>query len=598
MTVQFEVPATFDINAATSMAETIFRYQRESPSVVLFHRPVPGGRLRDVTAGEFAAQVVAVAKGLIASGIQPGDRVALMSGTRYEWVLLDYAIWTVGGCTVAIYDSSAADQAKWILEDSGTSLLVVETRRHHETVKQIAATASDLRETLQIEAGAIEELIARGVGVNEAEVRARHRAVAAGSPATLIYTSGTTGRPKGAQLTHANLYAESAAVRSVLSSMLTPGARTLLFLPLAHVFARVISIAAVDSGTTVAHTSDWTTLVDQFADYGPDFILAVPRVLEKVYGSAEQQARDAGKGRIFDRAADTAVAWSRAWDTGGPGLRLRIEHTVFDRLVYRKLRAALGGRCRAVVSGGGPLGAHLGHFFRGLGVAVYEGYGLTETTAAVSVNAPDQVRLGTVGRPLPGHTIRIADDGELLVRGPVVADGYWHNPDATRDAFVESWFKTGDLATIDDDGYVTITGRKKEIIVTAAGKNVSPGQLEDALRTDPLISQCLVVGDGKPFIAALITVDPEALDNWKHRHGVPADTPLAELVGEPRLVADIQRAVTAANQRFSRAEQIKKIRVLDVDWTQETGELTPKLSLKRDVVAQKFAADIETLYSA
>ncbi|MFG1784984.1 AMP-dependent synthetase/ligase [Rhodococcus oryzae] len=593
---EFELPATFTIPADVSMADTVFRYAQDSPDFVPFQLP-SGSGWSDVTAARFAEGVTAVAKGLIASGVAPGDRVAIMSATRYEWVLLDYAIWTAGACTVAIYETSAAAQAKWILEDSGTTLLVVEAQRHADTVREVAATAPALRETLRIDEGAVDELIRRGAGVDDAELRARRTAVGASSPATLIYTSGTTGRPKGVQLTHANLFAESVAVRTALSEALVEGKRTLMFLPLAHVFARAISVGAFDAKVTVAHTSDWTTLVDQFAAFKPNFILSVPRVFEKVYNASRQKAVDGGKAKIFDKAAATAIEWSRARDEGGPGLGLRLRHALFDRLVYGKLRAALGGECDLAVSGGGPLGARLGHFFRGVGLPIYEGYGLTETTAAVTVNTSSRQRVGTVGRPLDGHGVRIADDGELLVRGPVVFDGYWHNEEATADAFVDGWFRTGDLGTIDEAGFVTITGRKKEIIVTAAGKNVSPSQPEDALRAHPLIGQCMVVGDAKPFVGALITIDPEALPGWRERNGVAADVPLVELIGHPALVAEIDAAVAETNAQVSSAEQIKKVRILAVDWTQETGELTPKMSLKRNVVLERHAIDVEEIYA-
>ncbi|WP_040837816.1 AMP-dependent synthetase/ligase [Nocardia brevicatena] len=595
---EFEAPASYTIPDDANNSDSVFRHAQESPNAVLFNVPTGSGTWRDVTATEFARTVTDVAKGFIASGIELGDRVAIMAPTRYEWAVLDFAIWAAGGCTVAIYDSSAAEQAKWILQDSGTKLLILDNDKHRKVIDEITpGDLPDLRERLQIDQGAVDDLIARGKDLDDEQVHNRRKQVNAASPATLIYTSGTTGRPKGVMLTHANLYAESRSDRIALGRYVAPGKKTLMFLPMAHVFARAVALAAFDAEVTVAHTSDWSTLVEQFAHHRPNFVLSVPRVFEKVYNGARQKAQDEGRGKIFDAAADTAIAYSEALETGGPGLILKTKHALFDKLVYGKLRAALGGNCEAAVSGGGPLGAHLGHFFRGVGVTIYEGYGLTETTAAVSVNTPEHIRVGTVGRPIEGHAVKIAEDGELLLRGSVVFDGYWGNADATEDAFEDGWFKTGDLATLDADGFITITGRKKEILVTAGGKNVSPTLLEDPLRAHPLIGQVMVVGDGKPFIAALITLDPEALPGWKERHEVAADLPMEQLLEHPELVAQIDAAVAEANRSVSRAEQIKKVRILTVDWTQETGELTPKMSLKRAVVMKKYGDEVEKIYS-
>ena len=578
------------------MADTVYRYEKECPNLVLFQRQV-GGTWTDVTAGQFAKEVAAVAKGFIASGVEVGDRVAILSSTRFEWVVLDYAIWTAGGYTVAIYETSAADQAQWILEDSATTVLVLETPEHAEALKEVTEGAADLREVLQIDAGAIEELSTRGAGVSDEDLHARRKQVNASSPATLIYTSGTTGRPKGVQLTHGNFYAEIQATSMALHDSMNEGNRTLMFLPMAHVFARAVSVAAFESKVTIGHTSDVTTLLDQFATFKPDFILSVPRVFEKVYNSAKQKAYDGGKGKIFDKAAATAIEWSEAKDKGGPGLILSAKHAVFDKLVYSKLRTALGGNCERAVSGGAALGARLGHFFRGVGIPVYEGYGLTETSAAITVNTTTEQRIGSVGKPLNGHAAKIADDGELLVKGPVVFGGYWHNDKATAESIVDGWFHTGDLGSIDQDGFVSITGRKKEIIVTAGGKNVAPAVLEDALRANALISQCLVVGDGKPFIGALITLDPEALPGWKERHSIAENIAFEDLKKNPDLIAEIDQAVADANKKVSKAEQIKKYSVLEVDFTAETGELTPTMKLKRNVIHQERGSEIEAIYS-
>ncbi|WP_459549959.1 AMP-dependent synthetase/ligase [Nocardia sp. X0981] len=595
---EFEAPASYTIPEDANNSDNVFRHAKESPGAVVYNVPDGRGGWRDVRAAEFAKAVTDVAKGLIATGIELGDRVAIMSATRYEWNLLDFAIWAAGGCTVAIYDSSSAEQARWILQDSGTRLLVLENDKHRGVIDEIEPTElPDLRETLQIDAGAIDTLIERGAELDDQVVHDRRAQVDAASPATLIYTSGTTGRPKGVMLTHANLYAESRSDRIALASYLTPGKKTLMFLPLAHVFARAVGLAAFDAKVTVAHTADWSTLVQQFAEHRPDFVLSVPRVFEKVYNAAKQKAHDEGKGKIFDAAAATAIQYSEALEKGKPGLVLRAKRALFDKLVYGKLRAALGGNCQAAVSGGGPLGARLGHFFRGIGVTIYEGYGLTESTAAVSVNTPEHIRVGTVGRPIEGHAAKIAEDGELLLRGSVIFDGYWGNTEATADAFADGWFKTGDLGSIDADGYITITGRKKEILVTAGGKNVSPALMEDELRAHPLISQVMVVGDGKPFIGALITLDPEALPGWKERNGVAAEVGIEKLVEHPDLVAEVEAAIAETNRKVSKAEQIKKINILTVDWTQETGELTPKMSLRRAVVMKQYADEVEKIYN-
>ncbi|CRK49893.1 Long-chain-fatty-acid--CoA ligase FadD15 [Rhodococcus sp. RD6.2] len=593
---EFEVPQSFTVPDDISMADTVFRYEKECPQHVPFKKLV-GGKWVNVTAAEFAGEVAGVAKGLMASGIELGDRVAILSATRYEWVVLDYAIWTAGGCTVAIYETSSPDQAQWILEDSATAILVVETAKHAEAVKDVAEAAPALREMLQIEAGALDELTSRGATITDEALHERRAQVNASSPATLIYTSGTTGRPKGVQLTHGNFNAEAKAVKLALDDAMAEGQSTLMFLPMAHVFARAISFGAFENKVTVGHTADLTTLVDQFAVFKPNFILSVPRVFEKVYNSAKQKAEDGGKGSIFAKATETAIAYSEALETGGPGFVLKLKHALFDKLVYGKLRAALGGECDRAVSGGAALGARLGHFFRGIGVPVFEGYGLTETSAAITVNTTTAQKVGTVGKPINGHAARIADDGELLVKGPVVFNGYWHNDAATADSIKDGWFHTGDLGSIDDEGFVSITGRKKEIIVTAGGKNVAPAVLEDALRAHPLISQCLVVGDAKPFIGALITIDQEALPGWLERNNIATDLPIAEIVKHADLVAEIDAAVAEGNKKVSNPEQIKKYRILDVDFTIETGELTPTLKLKRNVIHDSFGTAIEAIYS-
>ncbi|MGH3770185.1 MAG: AMP-dependent synthetase/ligase [Pseudonocardiaceae bacterium] len=601
---EFTVPATTTVDDQENLTDAVWANAERFAGSVSFRRRVNGGWM-DVTAREFADQVAAVAKGLIAAGIERGDRIALLSKTRYEWTLLDYAIWAAGGSTVPIYETSSPEQVEWILSDSGAKAVVVETSAHHNMIQGLVDQLGEPTLVWRIDpasggsgpAAAIDELVALGARISDGTVRERTTAVGAGDQATLIYTSGTTGRPKGCDLTHRNLLAVTRSAMGEFPGLMQPGNSVLLFLPLAHVFARIIQCSCVYARITLGHTPDVTNLVAELADFQPTFVLAVPRVFEKVYNSARQKAHARGKGRLFDIAVATAVEWSRAHEAGGAGLTLRVKHALFDRLVYSKLRAVLGGRCLAAVSGGAPLGERLGHFFRGVGVAVLEGYGLTETSAPATVNTEKHVKIGTVGQPLPGVTIKIADDGEVLIKSPGVLRRYWHNEQATEEAVVKGWFHTGDLGELDQDGFLRITGRKKEIIVTAAGKNVSPAALEDQIRAHRLISQCMVVGDKQPFVAALITLDAEALPAWSAEHGKPTGNRVADLIDDKDLRAEVQRAVDDANKTVSKAETIRKFRILLADLTEEGGQLTPTLKLKRAVVAKEFAADIEALYA-
>ncbi len=605
---EFSMPALAHIPATANLADVVFRRAAEQPQAVVLRRPSGGsagsggpGDWTDVTASQFKDEVIAVAKGLVAAGIEPGDRVALMSHTRYEWTLIDYAIWTAGAITVPVYETSSAEQAEWILSDSGARACFVETASYADIVASFRDRLPGLSHMWRIEED-LGSLRATGADVGDEVVAERAAAAGAADLATVIYTSGTTGRPKGCELTHENLLSD---VRNAFLGPLTviagaedPG--TLLFLPLAHVFARIIQVGCIEGGIVLGHCADLTALLPALASFRPTFILAVPRVFEKVYNTAEQKAVSEKRGAIFGRAAGVAIAYSQALDapSGRPSFGLRAQHTLFDRLVYRKLRAALGGRAQYAVSGGAALSERLCHFFRGIGVTVLEGYGLTETTAAATVNRPDRNKIGTVGMPLPGVGIKIADDGEILISGKNVFPGYWGNEAATKEAFAgDGWFATGDVGELDEEGFLKITGRKKEMIVTAGGKNVAPAVLEDRLRSHALISQCMVVGDGKPFVAVLITLDPEALGPWKERHGKPADATIASLRDDPDLVADVQAAVDDANLAVSRAESIRKFRILDVDFTQEAGQLTVKLGIRRSVLLKDFAADIDALYS-
>lgn len=540
------------------------------------------GEWQDVTLGEFHRDVVAVAKGLVGAGVSPGDRVALLSKTRYEWTVADYAIWWIGAATVPIYETSSTAQIEWILSDSGAVAAIVESDAHLARVKE--AEAPDLRDVWVLDGEALDEIAARGAEMSDADVEARRAALTSDTLATLIYTSGTTGRPKGCELTHGNFRYELGAALPELPELFErEGASTLLFLPLAHVFARIIQVGAIRSGAKLGHTADVKDLVTHLGSYQPTFVLAVPRVFEKVFNTASSKAYADGKGKIFDRAAQTAIAYSKALDGGKPGLALRTRHALFDRLVYGRLRAALGGHAEWAISGGAPLGDRLAHFYRGIGVTVLEGYGLTETTAALCVNTPGEQRIGTVGRPLPGTDVRVGHDGELSFRGPQVFTGYWRNAEATAGALdADGWFATGDLGEVDDDGYVRITGRKKEIIVTAGGKNVAPAVLEDRVRANPYVSQCLAVGDGKPFVAALVTIDPEA---WSGD------------LDDPALKAEVQKAIDDANSQVSQAESIRKFVILSEDWTEDNGYLTPSFKVKRNAVLRDFHDTVEALFA-
>ncbi|KLO37252.1 long-chain fatty acid--CoA ligase [Mycobacterium nebraskense] len=595
---EYSVPARFSVGEHDNIAAMVFEHEREDPSFVIFRRQVDGV-WTDVTCAEVAKEVRSAALGLIALGVEAGDRVSIFSATRYEWAILDLAILSVGAVTVPIYETSSAEQVRWVLQDSEAVLAFAETDAHATVVTELTADLPALRRVLHIDGSgpkALDQLVEAGASVEPAELTARQEALRADDPATLIYTSGTTGRPKGCQLTHSNLLYETRGAKECLPTLLDEGQRLLIFLPLAHVLARSLTLSAFANKVTVGFTSDIKNLLPMFAVFKPTVVVSVPRVFEKVYNTAEHNAVNDGKGRIFAAAVQTAVDWSQAQERGRPGLVLRAKHALFDRLVYHKLRAALGGECHASVSGGAPLGARMGHFYRGVGLTIHEGYGLTETSSAITVNQVGNVRIGTVGTLLPGNSIRIAEDGELLVRGGVVFSGYWHNEQATNDAFTDGWFKTGDLGTLDEDGFLKITGRKKEIIVTAGGKNVAPAVLEDQLRGHPLISQAMVVGDAKPFIGALITIDPEAFGAWKERNHKAAGASVADLATDPDLVAEVDAAVKRANQAVSHAESIRKFRILPVDFTEDTGELTPTMKVKRNVVAEKFASDIDSIY--
>jgi long-chain acyl-CoA synthetase len=594
----YATPHTYQVPPSGSLVDDVLVQVAAQPDAAGFSRtdPEAPGDWEHVSYRQFRAEVMEIAKGLLASGIGHGDRVGLMSRTRYEWTLVDYAIWWIGAVSVPIYESSAAEQVRWILSDSGAVACFVESDMHVARLAEVRNDLPVLRHVWTLGADGLRALGALATDVGDEVLEARRAAVTPQSVATLIYTSGTTGRPKGCVLTHGNFKFELGVVTEQLDELFdTEDASTLLFLPLAHIFARAIAIGAVRAGVRLGHTADIKDLLAGFEAFRPTFILAVPRVFEKVFNSASQRAHAAGRGRIFDAAARTSIEWSRAQDTGRAGARLRLRHAMFDRLVYARLRAALGGRMHYAVSGGAPLGERLAHFFRGIGVPVLEGYGLTETTAALTLNVPEATRLGTVGRPLPGTSVKVTDDGELLFRGAQVFSRYWNAEEATAAALdADGWFHTGDVGEIDDEGFVRITGRKKEILVTAGGKNVAPAMLEDPIRAHPLVSQVLVVGDGKPFVGALVTLDPEGVEIWARERGVAADLALARHAG---IEAAVQGVVDEANALVSRAESIRTFRILSTEWTEESGHLTPSLKLKRNQVLRDFADEVEALYN-
>lgn len=596
--VQFEVPAIVPADPQANVTDLLVERVKETPNLALFAVP-EGDGWRDITASEFQKQVIALAKGFVAGGIQPGDKVGFIARTTYEWTLVDFALFYAGAVMVPIYETSSAAQIAWILTDSGAVALITESPEHTARFTEAKADLPLVRSTWEMHAGDLDKLVAEGSSVGDDEIERRRNIANGADIATLIYTSGSTGRPKGCVLTHSNFVELTRNSAKALHEVVeVPGASTLLFITTAHIFARFISVLDIHAGVKTGHQPDTKQLLPALGSFKPTFLLAVPRVFEKVYNSAEQKAEAGGKGKIFRAAAHTAIEHSRLQQEGKKvPFGTRIKFALFDKLVYSKLRAAMGGRVTYAVSGSAPLGPRLGHFFHSLGVTILEGYGLTETTAPATVNLATKSKIGTVGPVLPGVGIRLAEDGEVEVRGINVFKEYWRNPEATAATFDGEWFKTGDLGSFDDEGFLTITGRKKEIIVTAGGKNVAPAALEDPIRANPIVGQVVVVGDQKPFIAALVTLDPEMLPAWLSNNSLPADMSLEDAAKNDAVRAEVQRAIDHANKFVSRAESIRKFTILPTEWTEASGHLTPKMSIKRNVILTDFAGDIDELYA-
>jgi long-chain acyl-CoA synthetase len=593
---EYFTPVVVDPDPNANVTDLLIDRVAETPDGALFSLPTTDGGWSDVTAREFHSQVVALAKGLIAAGIKPGEKIGFMCKTRYEWTLIDFATWFAGAVLVPIYETSAPDQIKYILNDSGATAIILETPEHFTRFDEIAGDTPQVTKVWQLGNGDLEKLTAAGDGVTDAEVEKRRSAAVGKDLATLIYTSGSTGVPKGCILTHSNFVELCRNAAVAMSDVVNPRSTTLLFITTAHVFARFISVLSIHGGVKVGHQADTTKLLPSLGSFKPTFLLAVPRVFEKVYNSAEQKAESGGRGKIFRRAADVAVAHSQALDAGKVPIGLALQFALFDRLVLSKLKAAMGGNVRYAVSGSAPLSTRLGHFFRSMNVMILEGYGLTETTAPATVNLTTRFKIGTTGPALPGVGLKIADDGEIWVKGIDVFAGYWNKPKETKESFEGEWFKTGDIGELDDEGYLKITGRKKELIATAGGKKVAPALLEDPIRANPLVGQVVAVGEGKPFIAALITLDPEMLPVWLHNNGESADMSLTEAAKNPKVLAEVQKAVDAANSHVSRAESIRKFVILPTEFTEPSGHLTPKMSIKRGPILKDFADAIEGMY--
>ncbi|MFM2023061.1 MAG: hypothetical protein RIR89_453 [Actinomycetota bacterium] len=594
----YDVPLRVESNPRENTTDILLERVKKNPNHALFSRKNPDGTWRDVTSADFLSEVQSLAKGLIASGIKPGDAVALMSRTRYEWTMIDFAVWFAGGVVVPIYETSSPQQIQWILSDSDAVAVFIENDDHLQRVEAVKSNCPRLKQIWRIDSKDFSDLHKLGEKVSDSDLESARANAEAKDLATIVYTSGTTGNPKGCELTHKSFVDHCKNAAAEIPEIANEYQHSLIFVPLAHILGRYVSVICIYAGIRVGHLPDTKLVAAELPIFQPTFLLAVPRVFEKVYNNAELKAEAGGKGKIFRAAAQAAIDYSRGLDDPkGPSLSVKLKHKVFDKLVYGKLRAAMGGKVRYAISGGAPLGERLGHFFRGIGLIVLEGYGLTETAAAAVIGRVSWQKIGKVGRALPGTGIKIAPDGEIWLRGINIMRGYWRNEAATREAFVDDWFRSGDIGELDEDGFLTITGRKKELIVTAGGKNVAPAPIEDPLRAHPLIGQVVVIGDAKPFIGALISLDPEMVPVWSEQNGITEKLTLAEATKNPAIRAEIQKAVDEVNQRFSNAEQIKEFEILDVELTEASGHLTPSLKIKRSQVLKDFASQVDRIYA-
>ena len=593
----YDVPIKFNSDPKLNTSDLLLERVAISPDHAIFSRQNPDETWRNVKAVDFLNEVKSLAKGLISAGIKPGDAICIMSRTRYEWTMIDFAIWFAGAVSVPIYETSSASQMEWILSDSDAVALFIEDQEHLDRFNSIKANLKNVRQAWTIDSKDFSDLHVAGEKIGDDQLETARTNAELSDLATIVYTSGTTGNPKGCALTHKSFVDHAKNAAAEIPELANDRQSSLLFLPLAHIFARYVSVLCIHSGIRVGHLGDSKQVAKYLPVYQPTFLLAVPRVFEKVYNGAELRAETGGKGKIFRAAAEVAIDYSKALDSkSGPSFALKAKHKIFDRLVFGKLRAAMGGKVKYAISGGAPLGARLGHFYRGIGLVVLEGYGLTETAAAAVIGRVSWQKIGKVGRALPGTGIKIAEDGEIWLRGINCMRGYWRNEAATREAFDEDWFRTGDLGELDEDGFLTITGRKKEILVTAAGKNVAPAPIEDPLRAHPLIGQVVVVGDAKPFIGALISLDPEMVPVWAKNNGIEEQLTLAEATKHPVIIAEMQQAVDEVNKLFSQAEQIKAFEIVDIELTEASGHLTPSLKIKRSKVMEDFDLQVGRIY--